>query len=73
MTDSQYELIEMVPRPFSNTMTLRINCISNRPTRVPSEAGNHLRGRDVFCDGIKGPGADAAYRGRYLVDNAVHV
>ena len=73
MTDSQDELIEMVPRPFSNTMTLKINCISNRPTRVPSEAGNHLRGRDVFCDGIKGPGADAAYRGRCLVDSAVHV
>jgi hypothetical protein len=73
MTDSQYELIEMVPRPFSNTMALKINCVSNRPTRVPSEAGNHLRGRDVFCDGIKGPGAEAAYRGRYLVDSAVHV
>ena len=73
MTDSQDELIAMVPRPFSNTMRLKINCISNRPTRVPSEAGNHLRGRDVFCDGIKGPGADAAYRGRYLVDSAVHV
>ena len=62
----------MVPRPFSNTVTLKINCISTRPTRV-SEADNHLRGRDVFCDGIEGVGVDAAYRGRYLVDSAVHV
>jgi hypothetical protein len=36
----------MVPGPFSNTMTLKINCIRNRPTRVPSEAGDHFRGRD---------------------------